>query len=132
MDAPVLAKSHLHKRKRNHTKGLVAEDIAAAFLRLKGYRILARRFRAPVGEVDLIGLRFRKLVFFEVKLRQSIDEGLWAIGPDQQDRILNAAEFWLQRFADDADYKNKDLQFDVIVLAPWRFPMHIKNAFIEK
>ena len=54
--------------------GLSAESRAAMFLIAKGYRILARRFKTPFGEIDIVARRRRALVFVEVKARQSPDE----------------------------------------------------------
>ena len=117
----------ISKPKRTYQKGQLAETLASGLLILKGYRILARRYRAPVGEIDIIAARSSILCFCEVKLRKTFDEGLWAITPHQQHRIHRAGEHWLQKFP---QYSNKTLQFDVILLVPWRFPKHIKNAFM--
>ena len=65
-----MAKSQTLKQKRKaQARGRLAEIAAALVLTLKGYRILARRFRCPVGEVDLIARRFGTVVFVEVKAR---------------------------------------------------------------
>jgi putative endonuclease len=60
-------------RRAGYRQGLRAETIAALFLRLKGYRILARRFTSPVGEIDLVARRGTSLVFVEVKARPTLD-----------------------------------------------------------
>jgi putative endonuclease len=59
--------------------GLSAESRAAAFLMAKGYRILAKRFRTPHGEIDIVARRRNLLAFIEVKARASLDEAAYAV-----------------------------------------------------
>ena len=54
--------------------GISAESRAAAFLIAKGFRILARRWKSPVGEIDIVARRRALLVFVEVKARNNLDE----------------------------------------------------------
>jgi len=82
--------------------GLSAESRAAALLIAKGYRIAARRWRSPLGEVDIVARRGAALVFVEVKARASLDEGAEAVTPRQQRRIIGAAEAWLAAHPDAA------------------------------
>lgn len=116
------------RRSREHAyrKGHWAETLAALLMRAKGYRILTKRYRSPVGEIDLIAMRRRRLAFVEVKLRASIDDAAWSLGRRQQIRIARAAEHWLARHQ---DYAALDIAFDVILLAPWTAPHHIRDAF---
>ncbi|MGN6115900.1 MAG: YraN family protein, partial [Nitrobacter sp.] len=72
--------------------GLSAESRAAAWLIAKGYRILARRFRTPHGEIDIVARRRQLLAFIEVKARASLDEAAYAVTPRQQQRIIDAAQ----------------------------------------
>src|SRR6202163_3120549 len=76
--------------------GLSAESRAAAFLMAKGYRNLAKRFRTPYGEIDIVARRRGLLAFIEVKARASLDEAAYAVTPRQQQRIIAAAQAWLQ------------------------------------
>ena len=62
------------KRVRAYRHGLFAETVAALLLRLKGHRIVARRYKTPVGEIDLVALKGKRLAFIEVKRRKSLDE----------------------------------------------------------
>src|SRR6476659_9858971 len=71
--------------------GLSAESRAAAFLMAKDYRILAKRFRTPHGEIDIVARRRNLLAFIEVKARASLDEAAYAVTPRQQQRIIDAA-----------------------------------------
>src|SRR4029078_5265292 len=75
--------------------GLSAESRAAAFLIAKGFRILARRFRTPVGEIDIVACRRKLLVFVEVKARERLDDAAWSVTDRQRSRIVAAAEAWL-------------------------------------
>ena len=81
--------------------GLSAESRAAAFLIAKGYRILARRFRSPVGEIDIVARRRGTLMFVEVKARERLDDAAVAVTVRQQRRIIAAAEAWLAAHPDD-------------------------------
>src|SRR3954453_14712071 len=61
--------------------GISAESRAAAFLIAKGFRILARRWRSPVGEMDIIARRRTLLIFVEVKARENLDDAAWSVTP---------------------------------------------------
>lgn len=106
--------------------GLSAESRAAAYLIAKGFRILARRFRSPVGEVDIVARRGRLLVFAEVKARNRLDDAAESLQPRQQRRIAAAASAWLAAHPDDAE---SDIRFDAVLVAPGRLPRHIPAAF---
>src|SRR5579862_3653722 len=75
--------------------GLSAESRAAMLLIAKAYRILARRWRTPFGEVDIVARRRHTLVFVEVKARATLDEAVEAVTAKSQQRIIRAAELWL-------------------------------------
>jgi putative endonuclease len=106
--------------------GLSAESRAAAFLIAKGYRIVARRWRSGVGEIDIVARRRRTLVFVEVKARERLDDAAEAVIVRQQRRIIAAAEAWLAAHPDDI---NCDMRFDVMLVAPKSLPRHIQAAF---
>jgi putative endonuclease len=106
--------------------GLSAEARAAAWLMAKGYRILAKRFRTPHGEIDLVARKRNLLVFLEVKARGSLDEAAYAVTPRQQLRIINAAQGWLMAHPEHAEF---EMRFDVILIAPRRLPRHLLAAF---
>jgi putative endonuclease len=106
--------------------GLSAESRAAAFLIAKGYRIVARRWRSGVGEIDIVARRRRTLVFVEVKARERLDDAAEAVIMRQQRRIIAAAEAWLASHPDDI---NCDMRFDVMLVAPKSLPRHIQAAF---
>ena len=106
--------------------GLSAESRAAAFLMAKGYRILAKRFRTPHGEIDIVARRRNLLAFIEVKARASLDEAAYAVTPRQQQRIIATAQGWLMAHPEHADF---ELRFDAMLIAPRRLPRHLLAAF---
>ena len=106
--------------------GISAESRAAALLIAKGFRILARRWKSPVGEIDIIARRRALLVFVEVKARDTLDDAAWAVSERQRMRIIAAAEAWLARNPDD---RIQDIRFDAMLVAPGRIPRHIPAAF---
>lgn len=113
-------------RLRANRRGRGAETIAAALLRLKGYKILARSYRVPVGEIDIIAGRGSVVAFVEVKARDTLTEALEAVGAQQRTRILRAAEHYV---ASNPNLQSRDLRFDVIAVLPRRLPKHIADAW---
>jgi len=106
--------------------GISAESRAAALLIAKGFRILARRWRSPLGEIDIVARRRGLIVFVEVKARETLDDAAWSVTEGQRARIVGAAEAFLARL-DDA--RITDVRFDAILVAPRRIPRHILAAF---
>lgn len=102
------------------------EALAAWYLRLKFYRIIARRYRTPLGEIDLIAERWGTIVFVEVKARTRADSLLETLESIHESRIARAADYWVARHPRHAQ---SDRRFDVIFLVPWRWPHHLVNAF---
>lgn len=109
-----------------YRKGLSSESRALWFLRLKGYRILARRYKTPFGEIDLVASRGRILVFVEVKARDIMSDGLEAVTPKSQERIQRAAMRFVQQ---SPGFQDHDWRFDAIVVRPRRLPYHMKDAW---
>ncbi len=101
--------------------------IAAALLRLKGYRILERGFRRPVGEVDIIARKGSVLVAVEVKQRPDLEAALGAIHTKQRRRISRAMEAYI---ASHADCDGLDIRFDILLVTSFlRWPVHMENAW---
>jgi putative endonuclease len=115
-------------RVRATRRGSTGEWLAALRLMAVGYRIVARNFRSPVGEIDLIARRGRTLVFVEVKHRGDHDAAAFAILPRQQARICRAAEAFLAARPELATFS---LRFDAMLIAPWRAPRHVIDAWRE-
>ena len=114
-------------RVRAYRSGVLAESIAALTLRLEGNRIVARRYRTPVGEIDLVALKGRRLAFVEVKRRRSAEDAAWTLPTRQRRRIVRAAQYWL---AANPNFTGHDISFDVVLASPWSWPRYIENAFL--
>ncbi len=112
-------------RRRRHRRGLWAERVAAAYLMLKGYRILARRWKTHLGEVDLIAVRGTRVAFVEVKFRQTLALSEAAITASLRRRVRCSANLWL---AKNTRFQAHDVGFDLIFLRPWHRPHHIENG----
>lgn len=111
-------------RRTAERRGRTAETVAAWYLRLRGFGILARRVRTPAGEIDLVARRGRLLVFVEVKARPTLDAAAESLGPRQRKRLADAAAIWL------AGHRHAGaIRFDVLLVAPWSVPRHIVDAF---
>jgi putative endonuclease len=106
--------------------GISAESRAAVLLIAKGFRILARRWRSPLGEIDIVARRRQLLVFAEVKARATLDEAAESVNERQRRRIAAAAAVWL---AANPDKTIRDIRFDAILVAPGKIPRHIRAAF---
>ena len=106
--------------------GLSAESRAAMLLVAKAYRIAARRWKTPFGEIDIVARRRGTLVFVEVKAREHADEAAAAVTERTKRRIIAAAELWLAHHPGDAQ---RDIRFDLILVTPGRMPQHLANAF---
>ena len=115
-------------RQRRERAGRLAEAAVAWHLRLRGYRILARRFATPVGEIDLVARRGGLLVFVEVKRRARVVDAVAALLPVQQERIARAAGAFLQRRPELAACA---VRFDLVAVAPWRLPRHVADVWRE-
>ncbi len=110
---------------RAFATGHSAERVAGWWLRLKGYRIRATRYKTPVGEIDLIAEKGGSLVFVEVKSRPARETAAEAISPRQRRRIEKAARWYMAREV----HAETPAQFDVVLVVPRRIPLHIKNAW---
>ena len=106
--------------------GLSAETRAADYLVAKGYRIAARRWRCPAGEIDIVAQRGKLLIFVEVKARAKLDDAAWSVTERNQRRVAAAAAAWL---AEHPDQAMSDMRFDAILVAPRALPRHIQGAF---
>ena len=110
---------------KTYSFGLLAEYIIALFYLIRFYKILGHRVKTRMGEIDLIALRGRTIVFLEVKARmKEIDEILCTI--HQQKRIRNAATLFLQR---NSKYNGYDIRFDLCIIRPYRWPQIIENSW---
>ncbi|MDR1334821.1 MAG: YraN family protein [Holosporaceae bacterium] len=110
-----------------HTKykGYVGEFIAALLLMLKGFKILARRYKTSCGEIDIIAKRGELVIFVEVKVRKDLQKCFDAITERQIQRIRRASEIFLQKCRWFGKYQ---IRYDVVLIAGWRWPMHVENV----
>ena len=115
-----------HRRRQAYRRGQIAEIRAALSLVLKGYRVVAWRFKTPVGEVDLIARKGALVLFVEVKARTTHQAALDSITPTAQRRIEAAAHWWLAR---QRDAPRLNWRFDVITVVPRRWPRHHKDVW---
>ena len=115
-------------RQRREAAGRHAELLCAWLLRLKGYRVLARRFKAPVGEIDIIARRGAVVAFIEVKARPTDALAAESLTPRQRRRIAHAALAWMQKRP---ELGRCDQRFDVMLVTPWKVPRHIIDAWRE-
>jgi len=113
-------------RRSTWLRGRFGESLAVGWLRLKGYRILARDWRSAVGEVDIVAKRGRMLAMVEVKARPSLAEAAGDVRPRQRQRIARAAEAFRQRRPALAGCT---IRFDAVLVAPWRRPRHVIDAW---
>lgn len=112
-------------RQKAERGGRRAERLAAWWLRLKGWRILAVRARTPVGEVDLIARRGRILAFVEVKARATEADAAWALDDYRLRRVAAAAEALAPRYARAGDM----IRIDALFMVPRRWPRHMANVW---
>lgn len=113
-------------RRAAEALGRRAEALAAWWLRLKGWRIAARNFRVAGGEVDILARRGGVLAAVEVKWRASRDAAAEAVAPRQRHRVAAAASLFWSRLPEAG---RPALRFDAVLLAPWRLPHHIEDAW---
>lgn len=114
------------KRRRAERRGHWSEYLAAAYLLLKGYRILALRYKTKGGEIDLVIRKRDLVVFVEVKARREEGLAIDAVGYETQQRIRSASDQWLSRRR---DAHLLAVRYDVVAVLPGRFPKHFQDVF---
>jgi len=114
----------------NHAKGHFAEKIACLFLMLKGWWPVQLNFvvgrGTGAGEVDLIMVRGRTLIFVEVKYRKTLIQAMEAISIQNQVRVARTSAAFLQKYP---QYKDYQIRYDAFLMAPHRWPKHLPNAW---
>ncbi len=119
-------KSARANRQMAYEQGRLAEKLCAWVLRIKGYGILEIGYRTRVGEIDVLATRGGRLVAVEVKTRATRAAAIESIGWRQRRRIERAL-LWYMRA--NPQHGTNGVRFDVFVVAPWRLPSHIENAW---
>ena len=113
-------------RRAAFLRGRRAERLAAWWLRLHGYRILATGWQSRLGEIDLIAARGDLVAFVEVKRRDDLEVGLRAISLRQRERIARAARLYMQEHP---ELEGRSFRFDALVLSPRRMPRYVVDAW---
>ncbi len=121
-----MRRADTRRRQRAQRRGHLAEWLAALSLMCKGYRIVARRFRTRVGEVDLIARKGNLVALVEVKARSDERAAVDAVTASAARRIAAAGDIWLSR---QRDADRLSVRCDIIAVLPWRWPRHFPGAF---
>lgn len=116
----------MSKKRTTYQFGLFAETLAALFLMAKGYKILARRYKTPVGEIDLIAKRGGTVAFIEVKARGNLAAALECVTPSMKSRIGRAGLYFL---SSNPKLAACGMRFDLVALAPPFYIRHLDNAW---
>ncbi|HPF45389.1 MAG: YraN family protein [Alphaproteobacteria bacterium] len=119
-------------KKKAYKLGHYAEFFATLILRLKGYSIVARRYKTKVGEIDIIARKGALTIFCEVKARDDYSKAAYSLSQKQINRINRAAEYYMAHLKSGPDHNNFEnnlYRCDMILIIPWRWPVHIKNAW---
>lgn len=112
-------------RQQAEQRGRGAETLACWYLRLKGWRILARRARVPGGEVDIVARRGRTLAFIEVKARATEQAAAFSLDRYRLRRVAAAAERLTPKYMRDGDA----VRIDALFVVPGKLPRHLANVW---
>lgn len=120
-----------NKRRQSYRVGIWAEFLSALYLWVRGYKILARRYKAPSGEIDLIARKANALVAVEVKARSDMSDALEAVSLQNRRRVENAVLLYV---AQNPEYASFEIRFDIIAVClgkgfGFRRIRHLENAW---
>ncbi|MCP4923579.1 MAG: YraN family protein [bacterium] len=115
----------MKSRQHHIRKGILSEILALWFLRFKGYRLLKRRWRTPVGEIDLLMKKGNILAIIEVKYRQTYTQAVESIHPHQQRRLSNAGQLAWQRYGN----SKTTVRFDAFIVHKGKWPQHLVDCW---
>lgn len=124
--APAPAPDPKAERQRRERRGRAAERLCRTVLRIKGYRILAYRYRCPAGEIDIVARRGGTVALVEVKARPDAAAAGESVPQRQWLRVHAAARFFVARHP---YLQDTALRFDLMLVTPWRWPRHLTNAW---
>lgn len=129
---PLRSRSNSNARRKAHDSGIAAENIAAWLLRLKGYSIVAMRYRNHGGEIDLLATRGKTLAVVEVKARKTLADCTQSVPPMKQRKIMRAVEGLMAssgKIAGLAGATHRNIRFDVIWVVRGIWPQHLTDAW---
>lgn len=106
--------------------GRFSETLAVMFLRLKGYRIIKRRYKTYVGEIDIIAAHWKTLVILEIKYRKNHNDAVESITYKQRQRIEKATTQFMQTHR---GHIYTQIRFDVILVSLYKGLHHLKDAW---
>ena len=109
------------QRRQRERWGRTAERIAAIWLQMKGYHLIGRRLKTPVGEIDLLLRKGDSLIFVEVKARAALDSGVAALHPAAARRCQAAARWLAPRHG----WSGAVIRHDAVIVRPWALPVHL-------
>ena len=111
---------------QRHETGKLGEDLACKYLETKGYKIIERNFEARQGEIDIIAIDKKEIVFIEVKTRTSdnFGKGCEAVNYYKQQRYVKIAKYYTVC----NKIKDVNIRFDVIEIQNEQIN-HIISAF---
>jgi putative endonuclease len=115
----------MQKKTKNYYYGILAEYISCIILFLKGYNIISRRYKNPLGEIDIIANKGNMIIFIEVKARKNFNKSMMVLSHRQKIRIESAAKLFIMQ---KKRYEGFDLRFDLIIFDGWK-PLHLKNMW---
>lgn len=113
--------------KKSYYRGILAEYIAIFFLTVKGYRIIVYRFKNPLGEIDIIAKKKDSLIAVEVKSRINKKAEIGDVVLSKQRKRNIAGINWF--LSKNQKYTDLSVRFDIILIKPYSFPQHLKNAY---
>jgi putative endonuclease len=113
-------------RQAAYQKGHRGETRAAWALRLKGFRIVARRYKTKLGEVDLIARKANLIIMVEVKARSTLEDALQSVTHTAWRRIEAAGDLWL---AQQPDYAQLSIRYDIVAVLPSKWPVQIEGVW---
>ncbi len=113
------------KRKRANQRGRASELAAVAALICRAHVILARRYKTPVGEIDIVARRGSRIAFVEVKQRPTRALCEAAVTAETRRRVRRAADLWLAR---NPRHQSLDIGFDTVFVTPWRLPIYLRDG----
>jgi putative endonuclease len=118
-----------NKKIQAYRRGIRAEIIAGLYLTLTGWRVLAWRWKCPLGEIDLVAKNGKVITFIEVKARQKEQSALDSITAHQWSRISNAADIFMSQ---QRQYADCSWRFDKIIIVPRQWPKRFKNMWDDE